>query len=121
MAYENLLEKLVATPDKVTEEELKSIGEDVDKLKQEAENRITKLPRDQMEVKLALLRGDKVSPKSFKELKDTAIGLSGSLQAYVTEVNQIPVGSIMAIQNQSSPSPSNTIPSVDADTVDMGD
>lgn len=85
--YETILEKMVATPDKVTDAELKSLGDDVKNLKQEAENRINQLPREQRELKLALIRGDKVSDKTFKELKDTAIGLHGSLQGYIEEVN----------------------------------
>ena len=38
--YEELLNKLVSTPDKVTEKELEALGDDVKNLKQEAENRI---------------------------------------------------------------------------------
>ena len=88
---------MVQDPSTVTDEELKSLGEDVKNLKQEAENRIAQLPREEREMKLALIRGDKLSEKTFAELKETAVGLSGSLQAYIQEVNQIPVGSIMAI------------------------
>ena len=70
---------MVADPSKVTDAELKSLGDEVNNLKQEAENRINELPREEREMKLALIRGDKVSPKSFKELKDSAVGLGGSL------------------------------------------
>lgn len=38
--YESLLERMVQDPSKVAESELKSLGEDVANLKQEAENRI---------------------------------------------------------------------------------
>lgn len=79
LAYENLLNKMVSTPEKVTEAELKSLGDEVKNLKQEAENRIAQLPREEREMKLALIRGDKLSPKSFEEIKTTAIGLHGSL------------------------------------------
>jgi hypothetical protein len=48
-------------------------------------------------MKLALIRGDKISEKTFTELKETAVGLHGSLKDYVDEVNKIPVGSVMAI------------------------
>lgn len=96
-AYENMLEKLVRTPEAVTEKELKSFGDDVKNLKQEAENRIQQLPREERELKLALIRGDKVSDKTFKEMKDTAIGLHGSLQGYIDEVSKIPVGNVLAI------------------------
>lgn len=30
-------------------------------------------------MKLALIRGDKISAKTFKEMKDTAVGLHGNL------------------------------------------
>ena len=50
-------------------------------------------------MKLALIRGDKISDKTFKEVKDTAVGLHGSLQAYMDEVNKIPVGSVLALEN----------------------
>lgn len=97
LAYENLLQKMVATPEKVTESELNAIGDEVKNLKQEAENRISQLPREERELKLALIRGDKLSPKTFEEVKTTAIGLHGSLQGYIEEVNKIPVGNVMAI------------------------
>ena len=118
--YENILNKMVADPSKVTDAELKSLGDEVNNLKQEAENRINELPRDQRELKLALIRGDKISPKSFKELKDSAIGLGGSLQSYMEEVNKIPCGSIMAVQNTTMPN-SNPVKMADSDNVDMGD
>lgn len=44
--YENLLNKMVSTPEKVTDAELKSLGAEAKKLKQEAENRIAELPRE---------------------------------------------------------------------------
>ena len=116
-----LLEKMVATPDKVTEAEMKSLKDDVDKLKQEAENRIAKLPREERELKLSLIRGDKVSDKTFKEMKDTAIGLSGSLQNYISEVRKIPVGSVAAINNQVVETGQKQIQLVDPDEIDMGD
>ena len=118
--YENILNKMVADPSKVTDAELKSLGDEVNNLKQEAENRINELPRDQRELKLALIRGDKISPKSFKELKDSAIGLGGSLQSYMEEVNKIPCGSIMAVQNTTMPN-SSPVKMADSDNVDMGD
>lgn len=96
-AYENMLEKLVKDPGSVSEKELSKFGDDVKNLKQEAENRINKLPREEREMKLALLRGDKISDKSFAEMKETAIGLHGSLQGYIDEVGKIPVGSVLAI------------------------
>lgn len=37
---------MVADPSKVTDAELKSLGKDVDNLKQEAENKINQLPRE---------------------------------------------------------------------------
>ena len=48
-------------------------------MKQEAENRISNLPREEREMKLALIRGDKISEKTFAEVKATAVGLHGSL------------------------------------------
>lgn len=89
-------------------------------LKQEAENRIAKLPREERELKLSLIRGDKISDKTFKEMKDTAIGLHGSLQGYIEEVQKIPVGNVMAIQKQSAPA-STPVSMADPDSVDMGD
>lgn len=99
--YEAILEKMISDPSKVTDAELNSLGKDVDDLKQEAENRINELPREERDLKLALIRGDKVSDKTFKELKDTSIGLNGSLMQYVGEVRKIPCGSIVSISNQS--------------------
>ena len=52
-------------------------------------------------MKLALIRGDKISAKTFKEMKDTAVGLHGNLQSYMEEVKKIPVGSIISVNNQS--------------------
>ena len=95
--YESILEKMINDPGKVTDKELKSLGDDVKNLKQEAENRIAKLPREERELKLALIRGDKISEKTFAEIKETAVGLHGNLQEYIEEVNKIPVGSVMAI------------------------
>ena len=93
---------MVATPDKVTDAELKSLGDEVKNLKQEAENKIAELPRDERELKLALIRGDKISEKTFGEIKETAVGLHGNLQEYIDEVNKIPTGSVLAIQNSPS-------------------
>lgn len=118
--YENILNKMVATPDKVTDKELNSLGKEVENLKQEAENRISQLPREEREMKLALLRGDKVSEKTFAEIKETACGLQGSLQAYMEEVNKIPVGSLLAVEQASGGSPMQ-VPMADTDSVDMGD
>jgi hypothetical protein len=98
--YETLLEHLVQDPNLVTEADLKDLGDDVKKLKQEAENRITKLPRDKMEIKLALIRGDHLSDKTFAEVKETTIGLHGNLQSYIEEVNKIPIGGVAIVQNQ---------------------
>ena len=109
--YETILEKMVGDPASVTEADLKSLGE--------AENRINQLPREQRELKLALIRGDKVSDKTFQECKQTAIGLHGSLQNYMDEVNKIPSGSIMAINNNTMPR-KNPIRMQDTDEVDMG-
>jgi len=97
--YETILEKMVGDPGKVTDEELKSLGDDVKTLKQEAENRIAQLPREEREMKLALIRGDKISEKTFSEVKETAIGLHGNLQEYMDEVGKIPVGSVVAVNN----------------------
>ena len=44
--YEEMLEKLVADPGKVSESDLKALGDDVNALKQEAESRIAQLPRE---------------------------------------------------------------------------
>ena len=89
-------------------------------LKQEAENRISQLPREERELKLSLMRGDKISDKTFKEIKDTATGLHGSLQGYMEEVQKIPVGNVMAIQKQTT-SASSPVLMADPDSVDMGD
>ena len=117
--YETILEKMVGDPASVTEADLKSLGDDVKNLKQEAENRINQLPREQRELKSALIRGDKVSDKTFQECKQTATGLHGSLQNYMDEVNKIPSGSIMAINNNTMPR-KNPIRMQDTDEVDMG-
>lgn len=77
--YEAVLQKMITDPGSVTQEEIDKIGEDINSLKQEAENRIKDLPRDQRELKLALIRGDKLSDKTLAEVKETAIGLQGSL------------------------------------------
>ena len=118
--YEKILEKMISTPDQVTKKELDSLGDEVKNLKQEAENRIAQLPREERELKLSLIRGDKISDKTFKEMKDTAIGLHGSLQGYIEEVNKIPVGSVMAIQKQVTPN-TDPVAMSDPDNVDMGD
>lgn len=107
--YEAILQKLIGDPGKVTDAELKSLGKEVANIKQEAENQIAKLPREEREMKLALIRGDKISEKTFTELKETAVGLHGNLQEYVGEVNKIPVGSVMAIQNSPSAPPSQPV------------
>ena len=110
---------MITDPGAVTDEELKAVGEDINALKQEAENRIKGLPREEREVKLALIRGDKISDKTFQELKKSAVGLQGSLQSYIEEVNKIPACSILSIENgtdESGPS----IRMVDPDNVDMG-
>ena len=119
--YETILGKLIEDPGKVTDEDLKSLGDDVNNIKQEAENRIAKLPREERELKLALIRGDKISEKTFTEVKETAVGLHGNLQEYVEEVNKIPVGSAMVIQNAPSMAPDNTVKMQDSDAVDLGD
>ena len=119
--YESILEKMIGTPDKVTDAELKSLGDQVDTLKQEAENRIAKLPREEREMKLALIRGDKISNKTFAEVKETAMGLHGSLQGYIEEVNKIPVGNVLAIQNPEGGPKTDIMRPVDPDNVDMGD
>ena len=74
-----MLSKLISDPGSITDDEMKALGEDVENVKQEAENRIAKLPREEREVKLALIRGDKLSEKTFTEVKETAVGLQGSL------------------------------------------
>ena len=119
--YEEILEKMVGNPKEVTEAELRSLGDKVNDLKQEAENRISKLPRDTRDLKLALIRGDSLSDKTFNEVKETAVGLHGNLQSYIEEVNKIPVGSVLAIQKQPGGGGPQTVKSVDTDSVDMGD
>ena len=119
--YESILERMIGTPGEVTDAELKSLGDQVDALKQEAENRIAKLPREEREMKLALIRGDKISNKTFAEVKETAMGLHGSLQGYIEEVNKIPVGNVLAIQNPEGAPKTDIMRPVDPDTVDMGD
>lgn len=119
--YETILGKLIEDPGKVTDKDLKSLGDDVNNIKQEAENRIAKLPREERELKLALIRGDKISEKTFTEVKETAVGLHGNLQEYVEEVNKIPVGSAMMIQNTPAPPQDNPVRMQDSDAVDLGD
>lgn len=119
--YEAILQKMIADPGKVTDKELKSLGDEVKNLKQEAENQIAKLPRDERELKLALIRGDKISEKTFGEIKETAIGLHGNLQEYINEVNQIPVGNVLAIQNTPSVNQPQAVRMQDSDSVDLGD
>ena len=118
--YENVLAKMITDPGSITQEELNGVGEELNALKQEAENRIKNLPREEREVKLALIRGDKVSDKTFKELKDTAVGLQGSLQAYIEEVNKIPSTSILSIDNGQGDEGGPKIKLTDPDSVDMG-
>ena len=88
---------MIGDPGSITDADIKEMGKDVDKIKQEAENKISELPREERELKLALIRGDKISDKTFVEVKETAVGLQGSLQEYISEVNKIPVGSILAV------------------------
>ena len=119
--YEAILQKMIGDPGKVTDAELKSLGDEVKNLKQEAENQIAKLPREERELKLALIRGDKISEKTFSEIKETAVGLHGNLQEYIEEVNQIPVGSVLAIQNTPSLNAPQPVRMQDSDSVDLGD
>ena len=119
--YEAILQKMISDPGKVTDKELKSLGDEVKNLKQEAENQIAKLPREEREMKLALIRGDKISEKTFGEIKETAIGLHGNLQEYIEEVNKIPVGNVLAIQNPEGGPKTDIMRPVDPDNVDMGD
>lgn len=119
--YETILQKMIGDPGKVTDKDLKSLGDEVNNLKQEAENQIAKLPRDERELKLALIRGDKLSEKTFSEVKETAVGLHGNLQEYVEEVNKIPVGGAMLVQNTPSPPQDNMVRMQDSDAVDLGD
>jgi hypothetical protein len=78
---------MISDPSTVTDEDLKSLGKEVENLKQEAENSLANLPREKRELKLSLIRGDKISTKTFNEIKNTAVGLEGSLQRYMEEVN----------------------------------
>ena len=78
------------------------------------------MPREERELKLAMIRGDKLSPKTFEEVKNTAIGLHGSLQGYIEEVNKIPVGSVAAVSRPSE-TKQNPVPMSDPDSVDLGD
>lgn len=119
--YEAILEKMINDPGKVTEKELKSLGDEVKNLKQEAENKIANLPREERELKLALIRGDKISEKTFGEIKETAIGLHGNLQEYIEEVNKIPVGSVLAIDNGPGMDKPQPVMMQDSDSVDLGD
>ena len=119
--YENILSKMIADPGSVTDKELKSLGDEVKNLKQEAENRIAQLPREEREMKLALIRGDKISEKTFAEVKETAVGLHGNLQEYINEVNQIPVGSVLAIDNGPGGNAPQPVKMQDSDAVDLGD
>lgn len=119
--YENILSKMVSDPGSVTDKELKSLGDEVKNLKQEAENRIAKLPREEREMKLALIRGDKISEKTFSEIKETAVGLHGNLQEYIEEVNKIPVGNVLAIENAPGGDAPQPVKMQDNDSVDLGD
>lgn len=118
-AYEQILEKLVGNPKSVTDADLKDLGDKVKDLKQEAENRISKLPRQERDLKLALIRGDSLSPKTFTEIKETSIGLHGSLQKYIEEVNKIPSSSVIAVNNMGSGRKPVPIYQVDPDRIDM--
>ena len=120
-AYEEILEKMVADPKSVSEADMRRLGEDVKTLKQEAENRISKLPREQRDLKLAIIRGDNLSDKTFGEVKETASGLHGSLQDYIDEVNKIPVGNVLAIQRTQGTGGQEPIKLQDSDSVDLGD
>lgn len=97
--YEQILEKMIADPSSVSDDELKSLKGEVEKLKQEAENNIWKMPRKERDKRLQLIRGDKVSEKTFDEVKKSATGLHDSLQNYMSWVNKIPTGSIASLQN----------------------
>ena len=119
--YEAILQKMISDPGKVTDKELKSLGDEVKNLKQEAENQIAKLPREERELKLALIRGDKISEKTFAEIKETAVGLHGNLQEYIEEVNKIPVGSVLAIENGPGMDKPQPVKMQDSDSVDLGD
>ena len=119
--YETILSKMINNPGSVTEKELKSLGDEVKNLKQEAENKIANLPREERELKLALIRGDKISEKTFGEIKETAIGLHGNLQEYIEEVNKIPVGSVLAIDNGPGMDKPQPVKMQDSDAVDLGD
>lgn len=119
--YESILQKMISDPGKVTDKDLKSLGDEVNNLKQEAENQIAKLPREERELKLALIRGDKISEKTFTEIKETTIGLHGNLQEYINEVNKIPVGSVLAINNGPGGNAPQPVMMQDSDSVDLGD
>ena len=112
---------MISDPGKVTDKDLKSLGDEVNNLKQEAENQIAKLPREERELKLALIRGDKISEKTFTEIKETTIGLHGNLQEYINEVNKIPVGSVLAINNGPGGNAPQPVMMQDSDSVDLGD
>ena len=101
--YELILSKMINDPGSVTKEDLDSLGKDVEKLKQEAENNIWKMPREKRDQRLALIRGDTVSPKTFTEMSKTAIGLQSSLEKYIGQVNRIPTGTINEIQSINAP------------------
>ena len=119
--YETILSKMINDPGSVTDEELKSLGDEVKNLKQEAENKIANLPREERELKLALIRGDKLSEKTFAEIKETTVGLYGNLQEYIEEVNKIPVGSVLAIENMPGGNTPQLVKMQDSDSVDLGD
>jgi hypothetical protein len=96
--YQTILGKFVKGT-KVDDKDLEELGKDVNKVKQEAENKIAEMPREERELRLALIRGDKISDKTFSEMKITAAGLHLSLQEYITEVNKIPTGSFIELQS----------------------
>ena len=79
------------------------------------------MPREERELKLALIRGDKISEKTFAEIKETAVGLHGNLQEYIDEVNKIPVGSVLAIENAPGGNAPQPVKMQDSDSVDLGD
>ena len=75
--YESILQKMVGDPSKVTDADLKQLGNDVGKLKQEAENRISELPREQRELKLALIRGDTISKSDIRKALEVIFAREG--------------------------------------------
>ena len=111
---------MVADPATITDAELKSVGNELDTLKKEAENRLQNLPREERDLKLALIRGDKISPMTLNELKETSVGLHSSLQSYMEEVGKIPCGSVVTVVNSQSQPKTNVHKSQDFDEIDLG-